>query len=540
MQWRQALAERMARPQRHRLLQGFPAVPAMRKAGPTRLDGLEGADLRGFTRGTDGSLTDRAYDVARQSLERYERDPALRASMGASVPAHEQPSGVAALARGDRSEPPYLALDGSRALIVGVIPHTQCVPRREACGFCTFPHDRPDATVRREMVADAQSDIVRLCENESLKGREVDAIYFGGGTANLSSPEEVASIVATLANGFSIAGAELTLEGAPHLFDRLLSSHLKSLARAPVAQRRISIGVQTFEPGYLRMMGRESFGDEMLVRRLVRRCASLEITTSCDLLFNLPGQSRELMLRDVDTAVSMGLDQVCLYNLVLHGELGTPWAREPEFVAAMPDNDEACANWLALRARLLEHGYVQSTLTNFERADVAAGPRRFRYEPASFSVERTDGLGIGPLSISTFVNFDERRGIKLLRRKGGQHTGPWSGEDLMFRYDEGGLRALFLTRGLAKTRIDGAVYEALFRSKLADDLREPLEALRAESLVSASEADVELTPRGMFYADSVVALLAMRAAAGRDGQGMHTRDLLRERYRMTDHYGGMG
>jgi hypothetical protein len=34
MSFREALIERMQRPQRHRLLQGFPAVPAMRKAGP--------------------------------------------------------------------------------------------------------------------------------------------------------------------------------------------------------------------------------------------------------------------------------------------------------------------------------------------------------------------------------------------------------------------------------------------------------------------------------------------------------------------------
>jgi coproporphyrinogen III oxidase-like Fe-S oxidoreductase len=536
MSLREALVERMQRPQRHRLLQGFPAVPAMRKAGPAAQ--IEGA-LTGFRRWLDGSLRDRGYQTAHEVKTELERDPSSRAEIH-GVPFHEQPAGKAILARGDLSEPAHFTVDRERALIVGVIPHTQCVPHKDACGFCTFPHDRPNNRQREQMVDDVLSNITHACEDPSLHGRDVEAIYLGGGTANLSTPEEIASIVGTLVCSLSITNAELTLEGAPHLFDRLLSSHLKNLARMPVAQRRISIGVQTFEPNYLRMMGRESFGDAELVRRLARRCASLSITTSCDLLFNLPGQERADMLRDVDTAVSFGLEQVCLYNLILYEGLGTPWANEREFIEAMPTNERACANWLALRERLIAHGYVQTTLTNFEREDVATSAKRFRYEAASFSVERTDGIGFGPLSLTTLVNATERRGIKLLRRKSNAAGEQWSADDLMFRYDEAGLKALFLTRGLAKTRLDARVYEGLFGSSLHGDLREPIEVLQREELLQTSDEGIALTPRGMFYADAAVSVLAMGLADASDGAGLHTKDLLSERYVAGQHYGGMG
>lgn len=536
MSLRDALIERMQRPQRHRLLQGFPAVPAMRKAGPAaQVDG----PLTGLHRWFDGALHDGDYETARESKTESERDPDEQTQIP-GVAFHEQPRGRAILARGDLSEPAHFTVDRKRALIVGVIPHTQCIPHKDACGFCTFPHDRPNNRLRERMVDNAIEDIAQVCEDERVHGRDVEAIYLGGGTANLSTPEEITSIVETLARGLSIASAELTLEGAPHLFDRLLSSHLKNLARLPVAQRRISIGVQTFEPNYLRMMGRESFGDAELVRRLVRRCAALSITTSCDLLFNLPGQERADMLRDVDTAVSFGLEQVCLYNLILYEGLGTPWANEREFIEAMPSNQRACANWMALRERLIAHGYVQTTLTNFEREDVTTSARRFRYETASFSVERTDGLGFGPLSLTTFVNADERRGIKLLRRKSNAAGALWSADDLMFRYDEAGLKALFLTRGLAKTRLDARVYEGLFESSLHSDLREPIAVLEREGLLHTSDEGIALTPRGMFYADAAVSILAMGLASASDGAGLHTSDLLSERYVAGHHYGGMG
>lgn len=165
------------------------------------------------------------------------------------------------------------------------------------------------------------------------------------------------------------------------------------------------------------------------------------------------------------------------------------------------------------------------------------GPRRFRYEEASFSAERTDGVGFGPMSLTTFVNPRQRRGLKLLRRKdlGGP---PWSRGDLMYRYDADGLKLLQVTRGLAKTRLDGAAYAAMHGTRVVDDLAAPLQACVDAGLVAIDGDDVVLTPIGMFYADAVVSTLAIGATAAA-GAGLHTRDLLKERPRASD-YVSMG
>lgn len=558
------LAEKMARPQRHRLLQGFPAVPAMdpvmarlKPVADGEVDqaaqSVEAAEAAlafrnrpGLRRGLDGSLLDTAFVHARDSLARPRPPrlparpdtPAVRAQQEQNEERYQRAAEHwrAIVTAGDRSTPPLFAPDASRDLIVGVIPHTQCVPRREACGFCTFPHDRANPNSRRDMVGAVVDEIDHHAQNEALRGRRIHAIYLGGGTANLSEPTEIAQLVAGLGRAFRIDEAELSLEGTPHLFERLLSSHLRNLAQQGTATKRISIGVQTFDATFLRLMGRERFGDAGTVAKLAKKARALSIATSVDLLFNLPGQTREQMDRDIDVALSCGLDQICLYNLVLYEGLGTPWSLEPSLRQAMPDNAAACENWLRLRERLLRAGYVQTTLTNFERQDSHAGPRRFRYELASFSPERTDGLGIGPLSLSTFVNFGAGRGIKLLRRKN-IAAAPWSGQDLQFVYDAQTLPLLFLTRSLAKTRVSGAVFQALFASRLIDRFAIPLTACQSAGLVVLDGEDVVLTPVGMFYADAVVATLADGFQAA--GAGVHTADLLRETPRTSD-YIGMG
>jgi coproporphyrinogen III oxidase-like Fe-S oxidoreductase len=550
MTFRDVLVERMARPQRHRLLQGFPAVPAMVPAGPhsTHLPlRARRQHHDGLVRHLDGRLDDVSFRDATDGLA---KGPPPPLALSPDTPerrafiarAAENWSAAEAVWRsivdaGDRSEPVLFDIDTSRDLIVGVIPHTQCIPRTEGCGFCTFPHDVANKHTRADMIASVVSDINTVTRNGPLQGRKVSAIYLGGGTANLSSTEEIASLVQALASHLRIDDAELTLEGTPQLFEQWFSSHLKNLANQPVGPRRISMGIQTFDEAFLRRMGREKFGDESTVRKLVKKCRALDITTSGDFLFNLPGQTAAQMDHDVDTAVAAGLDQICLYNLVLYKGLGTPWSKDEALVARMPGNDDACANWLRLRERLIAAGYVQTTLTNFERDDVASGPRRFRYEAASFTAEHTDGVGFGPMSLSTFVNWQQRRGLKLLRRKNVAGP-PWSGEDLMYRYDEGGLKGLWLTRGLAKTRVDGAVYQRLFSVRLVDDLQAPMQACIDLGLLEVAGSDVRLTPTGMFYADAVVSTLTTGLTSS-TGAGLHTLDLLRERPQTND-YIGMG
>jgi oxygen-independent coproporphyrinogen-3 oxidase len=560
-----ALRRRLARPQRHRLLQGYPALPQMRLAAPPCSPGGDGEPEPLFdgVRSLRGALvTGRAELVAqRSSLEGYlgaadraDAASTTRAPGGAGDPREERQRVArartrpqvearlerlrAVLAAPDHAEPPFVDLDPSRDLIVGIIPHTQCTPRLAGCGFCTFPHDAPDKRARAKVVGVVAEQIRSMRDWAELEGRPVHALYFGGGTANLATPEELASLFAALGERLKLDDAEVSLEGVPALFASWVHAPLRMLAGLNVRQRRISMGIQTFDRRALDRMGRGAFGDERTVRKLVAKCRAMGITTSGDLLFNLPGQRRAAMEDDVDRALDAGLEQICLYNLVLYAGLGTPWSEDPALVAAMPDNETACERWLSLRARLIGAGYVQTTLTNFERADVATSDRAFRYERASFSPERTDGLGFGPMSLSMFVDPVRRRAVKLLRRKDLRST-PWSGQDLCSLCEGDDLRLLFVTRSLSKGHFDKGTYQAFCGSSVDDDFPNALRALREAALIDDAPDAVRLLPRGMFFSDAVVSTFVAERARERTGAGVHTSAALAEPTRIVD-YDGMG
>lgn len=505
----QELAARMKRPQRHRLLQGFPPVPLMQIAAKS--------ESPFAVRQADGGIVN--------TSNRYGRPNELQ----------PKPEDLAA---------PFLELDKTRRLIIGIIPHTQCIPRHPACGFCTFPHDPQDKRQRNHVVNSVSQDIhfIARAHKDQLDGRRVDAIYFGGGTANLATAAEIQSIFNPLAAYFYVADAEVTLEGIPSLFTSWFHAHLRSLSKLPVRQKRISMGIQTFDRPQLERMGRESFGDEKAIKGIVRHAHDLGLTTSGDFLFALPGQILEAMRDDVDRALACGLDQICLYQLVLYAGLGTPWSEDPNLVAQMQEPGVVADYWLDLRERLLRNGYVQTTLTNFERADVNQSDRRFVYERAGFNPETYDALGFGPLSISTFLNFKQSRGVKLLRRKRVRSL-PWSGDDLYFGYGSEDLKLLWITRRLAGLSIDRMRYRNNFGGDITEHFDAALKATVEAGLLDLGEQKITLTPRGMFYSDAIVGTFAAERAAKLRVQaaGLNTMTILKEPINLrSEIYSGMG
>jgi oxygen-independent coproporphyrinogen-3 oxidase len=122
------LRHRMSKPQRHRLLHGFPLAAAMPFA-------------------TD--------DVRKLSDANDERFP--------------------------------LKHHPDRELLVGVLPHSFCNPKIAGCGFCTFPHEDFSSLKAAAVVNGVTQEIdTRTASTPHLRRRSIAGLYFGGGTANLS------------------------------------------------------------------------------------------------------------------------------------------------------------------------------------------------------------------------------------------------------------------------------------------------------------------------------------------------------------------
>ena len=411
------------------------------------------------------------------------------------------------MANYNRSEPyEPLTLDATRPLIVGVLPHAMCAPSVKGCGYCTFPHQSFQASKVKTSV----EAVIGELKSTPLKGRSVTALYFGGGTANLTPADSFRELCQTSMETFDLKNAEVTLEGAPAFFVSHQAALLEGMVRdLDVNRRRISMGVQTFQEALIQKMGRQAIGHPEQVKKAVAAAQDRDITTSADLMINMPGQSLEQMKADLQQASDLGFDQVCIYHLVLFRGLGTVWSRQRDLLANLPDNERSFQNWLEVTELARELGYQQKTLTNFERSG------EYIYEECSFRPETYDGVGFGPAAISTFTDHRTESAVKWINLEDGQDyidamTTDGSARARCFVYGAPDLRILHITRNLPRLEVNREVYRAFFGSDVVTDFASEWESLQGQQLVDIRPETVKLTSRGMFYADSVAGLLANR------------------------------
>jgi oxygen-independent coproporphyrinogen-3 oxidase len=228
-----------------------------------------------------------------------------------------------------------------------------CVHR---CGYCDFT-----LVARRDDLIGAYLDAMEIELARLERPREVDTLFFGGGTpTHLPAPqlEQLMSLVQRwLAPA---AGAEICVEANPAAFD---DAKIAVLAEAGV--NRISLGVQSFDSGVLELLERDHRGPEIadVVERVRRRIPNLGL----DLIFGVPGQTVELWHSTLATALTLQPTHLSTYGLTF--EKGTAFKSRLDRGQLQRCDEEREREMYGLAMdELPRAGFEQYELSNFARA----------------------------------------------------------------------------------------------------------------------------------------------------------------------------
>jgi oxygen-independent coproporphyrinogen-3 oxidase len=147
-------------------------------------------------------------------------------------------------------------------------------------------------------------------------GKKVISIYFGGGTPSLMNPEYIHDIITAVKNNFQITGnVEITLETNPGTVN---PEKLHAFKESGI--NRLSIGIQSFHEDELKFLTRIHDSETAIKTVNDSYLAGFE-NISIDLIFNLPGQSKEKWKENLQKAVSLPIKHISAYSLIL--ERGT-------------------------------------------------------------------------------------------------------------------------------------------------------------------------------------------------------------------------
>ncbi len=228
-----------------------------------------------------------------------------------------------------------------------------------------------------------------------------DTIYFGGGTPSLLTPEELASILQTLRKQFTISSdCEITLEANP---GTVVESYLAAYRALGV--NRLSIGMQSFNEGELRLLERIHSADEALrTFALARKTGFTNI--SIDLIYALPGQTKKQWKATLEQAVQLQAEHISAYNLIF--EEGTPfYVRKQRGLLQAKSEEEELDFFFSTNSYLEKHGYPAYEVSNFARAPQFYSRHNYKYW------QHVPYLGFGP-SAHSFWQGERRANVRSL------------------------------------------------------------------------------------------------------------------------------
>ena len=181
---------------------------------------------------------------------------------------------------------------------------------KQACHYCNFYFSTTFEKYRSELVA----ALVQEMKLKSLlfKGKEVETIYFGGGTPSLLIEEEFRTIFNGLKESFKIGKVEeVTIEANP---DDVTVENLAIWQSYGI--NRISLGVQSFFEDDLEQMNRSHSSKQ--AHKAIKRIKESGIDNySVDFMFALPLLSNEQLEKNLQIAIDYKVPHVSCYNLTI-------------------------------------------------------------------------------------------------------------------------------------------------------------------------------------------------------------------------------
>jgi len=357
---------------------------------------------------------------------------------------------------------PYL--DAERLGLYIHIPFCESI-----CPFCPYCKEKYEKE-RCEDYVDHLIREIHLVGSQNDGKKVASSLYFGGGTPALAI-DRLCDIVDAVNEHFIIREG-IGLELHP---DNVTRENLSKLKEAGVT--KISIGIQSFQSGLLKTLGR----GEADFERIFKALGETEFeTVSMDFIFALPGQTILDLKSDIETAFSNGANHVAIYPFI-------DFTFTQSEIAPMGERE---------KRKLLDQitvycqskGYTRDSIWTFSKDPDAGYSSMTRDNFLGFGCSATSLLR-GQFKINTF-SVDEY----IKRIDGGLMP-----TSLTIRFSKRQRMIYYLFWTAYSMRIDSAAFESFFGEKLKGKYGLELWLAKKLGFLKEEKGTFQMTMKGAFY-----------------------------------------
>ncbi len=258
---------------------------------------------------------------------------------------------------------------------------------RRKCNYCNFFSVRYSNELFKLYYTSLLKEIQFW--GERFKNKKFSSIYMGGGTPSIISHKYLGNIIECLYKYFSFEkGYEFTLEGNPDSLKDI--EYLRALKALGI--NRLSIGVQSLQDNYLRLLGRIHNSKDAILAIKIAQLADFD-NINVDLIWGLPSQRVRSWLEELKQITKLGITHISCYGLTI--EENTPLASQVNRREITIPDEKTLASLYLYGSDLLESmGFIQYEISNFAKLGFACRHNMGYWEGMEY-------LGLGPSAVST-------------------------------------------------------------------------------------------------------------------------------------------
>ena len=339
---------------------------------------------------------------------------------------------------------------------------------KRLCSFCPYCKE-VYSPQRCGRYLDALIREIHLVGGQYPQKKQATSLYFGGGTPALAEGR-LGDIIAALEQHFVITQG-VGVELHP---DNVTVPTLRTLKAAGVT--KLSIGVQSFQEKYQRVLGRTAPDRPAMAEALAQ--VPFE-TVSMDFIFALPGQTFDDLRADLDAAFQSGANHVAIYPFIdfSFASSGIPVMGKREKRVLLDQITRYC----------LDQGHTRTSIWTFSSGDAGYS-----------SMTRDNFLGFG-CSATTLLQDQFKINTFDLDEYCKRIDGGALPTALTLRFTPRQRMVYYLFWTAYATRVDAGAFERLFGVPLKKMYGFELWLAQRLGFVIRRDGVYEMTLNGAFY-----------------------------------------
>lgn len=348
---------------------------------------------------------------------------------------------------------------------------------KKKCPYCSFYSVESSENLQDIYINKVCEEISKW--SKTLK-KQVNTIYFGGGTPSLINTNNISKILGAINNNFKVIKPEITLEVNPADYRSIDFEKLKFLG-----VNRISLGVQSLDDSELKILGRRHNSEDVYSTYYQIRNAKID-NISFDFIIGTPNQTVESLDKFINFCSDNNIPHVSAYLLKV--EEGTPYFYNRNSLNFL--SDDRCSDfYMYFSERMKKLKYNHYEISNFA-LDGFESKHNSRYWNLS------EYLGVGP-SAHSFINgkrffYNENIEEFILNPKILSEGDGGSEEEYV-------MLQLRLSKGLVNQN-----YRLRFKKDIPEEYFKKAEKYKKLGLLKYNENNISLTHKGFLLSNKII------------------------------------